>query len=243
LFKCEIRKSKMEIAASIKGASKEYRTGDTVITALQPSTFEFKKKELTLIIGPSGSGKTTLLSLLGCVIFPTTGEVYIDNVLVNNLSNKELAGLRLRHIGFVFQSFNLLAPLNVLENVMHPLRLAGISKKEAKLKAEEALMKVNMESKVKSLPKNLSGGQQQRVAIARALVTEPSIMLCDEPTASLDFKSVGIVMEELKMLSDSGKSVIVVTHDLRLKPFADRIIYVNNGIASDKPSEDEIFHN
>ncbi|NLJ44764.1 MAG: ABC transporter ATP-binding protein [Bacteroidales bacterium] len=233
----------MEIAASVRGASKEYKTGDTVITALQPTTFDFRKKELTLIIGPSGSGKTTLLSLLGCVIFPTTGEVYIDNRLVNNLSDKELARVRLKNIGFVFQNFNLLAPLNVLENVMQPLILSGAGKKEARIKAEEALSKVNMESRMKSLPKNLSGGQQQRVAIARALVTEPSLMLCDEPTASLDINSVGIVMEELKMLSDSGKSVIVVTHDLRLKPFADRIIYVNNGIASDKPSEDEIFHN
>ena len=233
----------MEIAASIRGASKEYKTGDTVFTALQPTTLDFMKKELTLIIGPSGSGKTTLLSLMGCVIFPTTGEVYIDNLLVNNLNDKELAKVRLKKIGFVFQSFNLLAPLNVLENVMHPLRLSGTGKKEAKLKAEEALKKVNMESRVKSLPKNLSGGEQQRVAIARALVTNPSVMLCDEPTASLDIRSVGIVMEELKMLSDSGKSVIVVTHDLRLKPFGDRIIYVNNGFASDKPSVDELFHN
>jgi len=239
----ETNRVNMEIAASLRGASKEYKAGEFVITALQPTTFDFMKKELTLIIGPSGSGKTTLLSLTGCVIFPTSGEVYIDNLLVNNLSEKELARVRLKNIGFVFKNFNLLAPLNVLENVMHPLRLSGISKKEAKLKAEEALKKVNMESRVKSLPKNLSGGEQQRVAIARALVTEPTIMLCDEPTASLDIRSVGIVMEELKMLSDSGKSVIVVTHDLRLKPFADRIIYVNNGIASDKPSKDEIFHN
>ena len=111
----------MEIAASVRGASKEYKTGDTVITALQPTTFDFRKKELTLIIGPSGSGKTTLLSLLGCVIFPTTGEVYIDNRLVNNLSDKELARVRLKNIGFVFHNFNLLAPLNVLENVMHLL--------------------------------------------------------------------------------------------------------------------------
>lgn len=233
----------MEIAASVKGATKEYKAGDTVITALQPTTFDFRKKELTLIIGPSGSGKTTLLSLLGCVIFPTAGEVYVGDLMVNNLSDRELAKVRLENIGFVFQNFNLLAPLNVLENVMHPLRLSGMGKKEARSKAIEALKKVNMEDRVRSLPKNLSGGQQQRVAIARALVTEPSIMLCDEPTASLDIRSVGIVMEELKMLSDSGKSVIVVTHDLRLKPFADRIIYVNNGIASDKPSEEEIFHN
>jgi putative ABC transport system ATP-binding protein len=233
----------MEIAASIRGASKEYKTGDTVITALGPTTCDFMKKELTLIIGPSGSGKTTLLSLLGCVIFPTKGEVYIDNILANSLNERELANLRLKNIGFVFQSFNLLSPLNALENVMQPLRLSGISKKAAKLKAEDALRKVNMEDRADSLPKNLSGGQQQRVAIARALVTDPSIMLCDEPTASLDIRSVGIVMEELKMLSDSGKAVIVVTHDLRLKPFADRIIYVNNGIASDKPSGDEIIHN
>ena len=238
-----INNNYMEIAASVKGASKEYKTGDTVITALQPTTFDFMKKELTLIIGPSGSGKTTLLSLLGCVIFPTAGEVYIGNLMVNNLTDKELARVRLKNIGFVFQNFNLLSPLNVIENVMHPLRLSGTGKKEAKIKAEEALIKVNMEDRFKSLPKNLSGGQQQRVAIARALVTEPSLMLCDEPTASLDIRSVGIVMEELKMLSDSGKSVIVVTHDLRLKPFADRIIYVNNGIASDKPSEGDIFHN
>jgi putative ABC transport system ATP-binding protein len=233
----------MGIAASIKEASKEYKTGDTVITALQPTTFDFMKKEFTLIIGPSGSGKTTLLSLLGCVIFPSTGKVYIDNLLVNNLSYREQARVRLKNIRFVFQSFNLLDPLNVLENVMHPLRLSGTSKKEAKLKAEEALKKVNMKSNVKSLPKNLSGGQQQRVAIARALVTEPSMMLCDEPTASLDIRSVGIVIVRLKMLSDSGKSFIMVTHDLRLKPFTDRIIYVNNVIDSVKPSEDEIFHN
>ncbi|MCU0363598.1 MAG: ABC transporter ATP-binding protein [Bacteroidales bacterium] len=233
----------MEIAASIKGASKEYRTGDTVITALQPTTFDFMKNELTLIIGPSGSGKTTLLSLLGCVIFPTTGDVYINNRQVNNLNDRELASVRLKNIGFVFQSFNLLAPLNVLENVMHPLRLAGVSSKDARLRAEDALSKVSMEDRVKSLPKNLSGGQQQRVAIARALVTDPLMMLCDEPTASLDIKSVAIVMEELKMLSDSGKAVIVVTHDLRLRPFADRIVYVNNGVASDKPSEEDIFHN
>ncbi len=233
----------MEIAARIKDASKEYKAGDMVITALQPTTFEFRKKELTLIIGPSGSGKTTLLSLLGCVIFPTTGEVFINEKRVNDLSDRELAGVRLKNIGFVFQNFNLLAPLNALENVMHPLRLSGIDKKSARFQAEEALKKVNMEDRMNSLPKNLSGGQQQRVAIARALVTDPSIMLCDEPTASLDIRSVSIVMEELRMLSESGKSVVVVTHDLRLRPFADRIIYVNNGLVTDKPSENEIFHN
>ncbi|EMS33660.1 ABC transporter, ATP-binding protein [Mariniradius saccharolyticus AK6] len=232
----------MEVVASLTNASKQYKTGDTVITALQPTTCEFRKDELTLIIGPSGSGKTTLLSLLGCVIFPTTGEVTICNQKINDLGQNELAEVRLRNIGFVFQSFNLLAPLNGLENVMQPLLLQRVNKKEARQRAEDALQKVNMLDRMYNLPKMLSGGQQQRVAIARALVTNPSLMLCDEPTAALDIKSVAIVMEELKMLSTTGKSVAVVTHDLRLKPFADRIIYVNNGVASEQPSEEDSFH-
>jgi putative ABC transport system ATP-binding protein len=232
----------MNIAASVREASKKYKSGDTEITALQPATFDFMKNELTLIIGPSGSGKTTLLSLLGCVIFPTSGEVYVNNTLVNGLNDNELAKLRLQNIGFVFQSFNLLSPLNALENVMQPLILMGIGRKEAKVRAQEALVKVNMETRARSLPKDLSGGQQQRVSIARALVADPSLMLCDEPTAALDFKSMGIVMDELKKLSTSGKSVAVVTHDLRLKQYADRIIYVHDGVASDTPAEEDVFH-
>lgn len=232
----------MEIVASVTNASKQYKSGDTVITALQPTTCEFRKNELTLIIGPSGSGKTTLLSLLGCVIFPTTGEVVICNQPINGLGQKELAHVRLNNIGFVFQSFNLLAPLNALENVMQPLLLLGVSKKEAKLRSEEALRKLNMQDRMMNLPKMLSGGQQQRVAVARALVTNPSLMLCDEPTASLDIKSAALVMQELKMLSTTGKCVVVVTHDLRLKQFADRIIYVNNGVASENPINEELFY-
>lgn len=232
----------MDIVASVKNASKEYKTGDTVITALQPTTFDFRRNELTLIIGPSGSGKTTLLSLLGCVIFPTQGEVYVANTLINGLGQRALAAIRLKNIGFVFQSFNLIAPLNALENVMQPLLLMGVGKKEARERAEQALAKVNMSDRMKNLPKMLSGGQQQRVAIARALVTNPSLILCDEPTAALDIKSAAMVMQELKQLSTSGKSVAIVTHDLRLKPFADRIIYVNDGKASETPFEEELLH-
>ncbi len=232
----------MDIVASVKNASKEYKTGDTVITALQPTTFDFRRNELTLIIGPSGSGKTTLLSLLGCVIFPTQGEVYVANTLINGLGQRALAAIRLKNIGFVFQSFNLIAPLNALENVMQPLLLMGVGKKEARERAEQALAKVNMSDRMKNLPKMLSGGQQQRVAIARALVTNPSLILCDEPTAALDIKSAAMVMQELKQLSTTGKSVAIVTHDLRLKPFADRIIYVNDGKASETPFEEELLH-
>ncbi len=232
----------MDVVARIKDASKNYKTGDTVIKALQPSSFDFKSNELTLVIGPSGSGKTTLLSLLGCVIFPTGGEVYINEKLINGVSEKELAGIRLRNIGFVFQNFNLISPLTAFENVMQPLVLMGLGREEVRERALKALRKVSMEERMKELPKNLSGGQQQRVAIARALVTDPDLMLCDEPTAALDIRSVKTVMEELKLLSSSGKSVVVVTHDLRLKPFADRIIYVNNGFVSDTPFDEDIFN-
>ncbi len=241
-MKLNKKNKSVDIVASVSNASKQYKTGDTVIAALQPTTIDFERNQLTLIIGPSGSGKTTLLSLLGCVIFPTTGEVSICNNKINGLGQKELADIRLNNIGFVFQSFNLLQPLNGLENVMQPLLLMGRSKKEAKERAIEAIKKVNMEERMFNLPKMLSGGQQQRIAIARALVTNPSLILCDEPTASLDIKSVAIVMEELKTLSKTGKSVAVVTHDLRLKQYADRIIYVNNGVASLTPLEDEAFH-
>jgi len=213
-----------------------------VITALQASSVELKSKELTLIIGPSGSGKTTLLSLFGCVIYPSFGEVWIDGRKVNELNEKQLAKIRLEKIGFVFQKFNLIIPLTALENVMLPLQLQGIGDKEAKKKATEALVKVGMGDRLKNLSADLSGGQQQRVAIARALVTDPEIILCDEPTASLDIKSVSIVMEELKMLAQQGKAVAVVTHDSRLRPFADRIIYVTDGAITDKPSDNEILH-
>lgn len=229
--------SENRVIAEIKGACKEYQTGDTLITALKPTNVQFKTGELTLIIGPSGSGKTTLLSLLGCVIYPTRGDVFIEGQQVNTLSAKQLSALRLNKIGFVFQSFNLLAPLSSLENVMVPLQLMNYSDAEAKKKAEKALELVGMQERMKNLPKMLSGGQQQRVSIARALVTNPPIVLCDEPTAALDVKSVGVVMNELKALAKNGKSVIVVTHDMRLKAFADRIIYVDNGIATENQME------
>jgi len=228
-----------KIIAQIIKAGKDYKTGDTTITALQPSTMDLLAGELTLILGPSGSGKTTLLSLFGCVIYPTSGEVFIDGVKINDLSENKLAAIRLEKIGFVFQQFNLVAPLNSLENVMLPMMLQGVAEKEATTRATTALANVGMDKKIGKLPKTLSGGEQQRVAIARALVTNPEMLLCDEPTASLDIKSVAVVMEELKQIAKNGKAVAVVTHDTRLRPFADRIIYVNDGMVSDKPFEEE----
>ncbi len=236
----ENSKDKNRVIAKVVNAGKEYTAGDTKITALKASTVELRSGELLLIIGPSGSGKTTLLSLFGCVLYPSFGEVWIDNVQVNNLNESKLAELRLNKIGFIFQRFNLIAPLTALENVMMPLLLQGSSDSDARLKAAAALEKVGMGDRMKNLSNDLSGGQQQRVAIARALVTNPEMMLCDEPTASLDLASAGIVMRELKELAKQGKAVAVVTHDTRLRPFADRIVYVLEGGISDKPVEEEI---
>jgi putative ABC transport system ATP-binding protein len=218
--------------AQVINASKEFKSGDSIIVALKPSSMELEKGKLTLIIGPSGSGKTTLLSLIGCVIYPSSGEVIIDGIKTSTLNANKMAHLRLNKIGFVFQQFNLLAPLNAEQNVMLPLTLMGKGQAEARKKARAAMEKVNMLHRAKSLPKTLSGGEQQRISIARALATDPPIMLCDEPTASLDTTSAHTVMEELKMLASEGKAIAIVTHDMRLKPYADEIIYVTAGEVS-----------
>jgi len=228
--------------AQVIGASKSYQTGDQTITALHPTDFKLYPGELTLIVGPSGSGKTTLLSLLGCVIYPTQGEVVVTGRAISRLKKRELAKVRLRNIGFVFQSFNLIQPFTAEENVMLPLRLMGLPESEVRSRAHEAMETVGMLDRRRQLPKQLSGGQQQRIAIARALVTKPVLMLCDEPTAALDPRSISVVMEELKELTEQGMALAVVTHDMRLRSYADRIIYVNEGHVSDTPFEDDLLH-
>jgi putative ABC transport system ATP-binding protein len=230
-----------ETIISLKGVNKIYKTGDTTITALDESDLAFKKGELTLIMGPSGSGKTTLLSILGCVIYPTNGEVYFLDRNVTGLRENDLAAIRLNQIGFVFQQFNLLEPLTALENVMQPMVLQQLKHSEIKRRAVKALEKVGLQDRMNNLPKKLSGGQKQRVAIARALVTDPPIVLCDEPTASLDAQSAAVIMQELKELAVEGKAVIIVTHDLRLRKFADRIIYVEEGKVSNTISNEEEY--
>jgi putative ABC transport system ATP-binding protein len=219
--------------AELIQVNKEYQTGDQKIIALQTTDFQLMEGQLTLILGPSGSGKTTLLSLLGCVIYPTNGNLYVMGKHVNKLNPAELAHLRLQNIGFVFQQFNLLAPLTAEENIAMPLKMQGVSGREIKSRVREALEKVDMTDRRKSLPKQMSGGQQQRVAIARALVTNPKIILCDEPTASLDKDSLAVVMTELKTLAQSGKAVAVVTHDPRLQHYADRAVEVKNGFVNE----------
>jgi putative ABC transport system ATP-binding protein len=223
-----------ETVAELIGASKKYKSGQYEIVALHPTDLSLGMGELLLIIGPSGSGKTTLLSLVGCVLYPTEGCVCIQGTNTKDLSDKQLAKLRRQEIGFVFQNYNLIAPLTSEENIKVPLVLNRLPKDSIKRKVNEALDTVSLGHRRRSIPKQLSGGEQQRVAIARALVSDPTIILCDEPTASLDSESMGVVMRELRNLADSGKAVAIVTHDLRLKEYADRIVYLENGKISKK---------
>ena len=215
--------------AELIGASKVYKNGPVEIVALHPTDLVLKRGEMLLIIGPSGSGKTTLLSLIGCVLYPTEGCVCIHGTNTKDLSDRQLARLRREKIGFVFQNYNLIGPLTSEDNVRVPLILNKLSKEEIQKKSRQALHTVGLNDRKRSIPKQLSGGEQQRVAIARALVNEPSIILCDEPTASLDSDSMGVVMDEVRKLADSGTAVALVTHDLRLKDYADQIVYLEHG--------------
>jgi putative ABC transport system ATP-binding protein len=217
------------VVAQLRGAAKTFRSGSIDIVALKETDLDVRAGELLLIIGPSGSGKTTLLSLLGCVLYPTSGCVCVKGVNTKLLNEKELADLRLNEIGFVFQNFNLVAPLTSEENVMAPLLLQRLGREEVRERADEAIGLVGLRERRRSLPKQLSGGEQQRIAIARALVSNPSIVLCDEPTASLDSGSIEVVLKELRSLADAGKAVAIVTHDPRLEGFADRTVYLENG--------------
>ena len=225
------------VVAELIGASKKFKSGNLEIIALQKTDLKLRKGELLLIIGPSGSGKTTLISLLGCVLYPTEGCVCINKINTKDLNEKKLAKLRREEIGFVFQNFNLVAPLSAEENIKIPLVLNKLPKEAIKQKIYKALEWVELGNRRRSIPKQLSGGEQQRVAIARALVSDPSIILCDEPTASLDSRSIEVILQELRGSADAGKAVAVVTHDPRLERYADRIIHLENGKIVDHPED------
>jgi putative ABC transport system ATP-binding protein len=219
--------------ARLQKCSRVFGSGENAITALQETDLEIFESELLLILGPSGSGKTTLLSLLGCVLYPTSGIVCIDSICTKELNQKQLADVRLHKIGFVFQNYNLIAPLTALENVMFPLRLLKLSRAACRERAESIIDALGMSKRKNSLPRQLSGGEQQRIAIARALVTQPAIVLCDEPTASLDVRSAEVVMKELRNLTKQKHAVIVVTHDNRLISYADKIKHIEDGFVTD----------
>src|SRR5688572_24889941 len=217
--------------ARMVGVGKTYGSGEHAVTALSNATLDIEPGEVTLIEGPSGSGKTTLISILGLLLKPTAGQVWIEGRDVAGLGEKHLPGLRARNFGFVFQGFNLFPALTALENVAMAIQMKDTRRKDPKGEARRLLEMVGLGSRIHHLPADLSGGQKQRVAIARALGGNPPILVGDEPTAALDTKTALSVMELLRELaSNAGRAVVVVTHDPRLERFADRVVRVEDGL-------------
>jgi putative ABC transport system ATP-binding protein len=232
----------MQPAIAVREVTKNYVEGSAGTLALRGVDLDVHRGELVLLMGPSGSGKTTLLSIMGCILTATAGSVQIAGKEITTLSQKQLPGIRLEHIGFVFQGFNLFPTLTAGENVELMLDLKGVHKKQAKQRAGELLEQVGLSDKYKSFPSDLSGGQKQRVAIARALAGDPEIVLADEPTAALDSHTGRTVMEMMRDLAhERGRAVVIVTHDSRVLEFADRSIRIEDGlIAQPKAPQPEI---
>ncbi|MCD6120413.1 MAG: ABC transporter ATP-binding protein [Spirochaetales bacterium] len=214
----------------VKNVKKEYTLGEAVINALRGVNLEINSGKLLAIMGPSGSGKTTLMHLIGCLDIPTSGKIYLEGEDVSELSEESLARIRNKKIGFVFQQFNLLTRITILENVMTPLMYAHVPVKERKERAAEALKEVGLAERMNHRPTELSGGQRQRVAIARALVTEPSIILADEPTGNLDTETGSSILEIFKKINKNGKTVVVVTHDPEVGIMAGEIVHIRDGL-------------
>lgn len=210
--------------------SKTFGSGRTAIKAVRDVSLNIKAGDIVLIMGPSGSGKTTLISMIGTLLRPTEGSVEIDNQDVTKMPSDKLADFRLVSLGFIFQSFNLLAALNAEQNAMLPLLAKGIPKVAARQKARDLLTQLGMSERLQHLPRDLSGGEKQRVAVARALANEPKVILADEPTANLDTKSGQEVTRLLcNIACAEGKAVIIVSHDARLRDVAKRVIVIEDG--------------
>jgi len=203
--------------------------GDSVVKALSNIDLEIHKGDFIAITGPSGSGKSTMMNLVGCLDVPTEGHIFLDSYDITMLQESQLAKIRGKKIGFIFQQFNLMQNLNAKENIMMPMMFQNISSKDRDEKAEQLLRAVELTDREKHKPGEMSGGQQQRVAIARALSNNPEVILADEPTGNLDSKTGEIVMEFLKKLNSEGKTIIIVTHDLNIAKQAKRIIKLRDG--------------
>ena len=220
----------MQPAIAVRQLTKTYMEGNAGTLALRGVDLDVHAGELLMLVGPSGSGKTTLLSIMGCILTASSGSVRVAGREVASLREKDLPAVRLQHIGFVFQGFNLFPTLTAGENVELMLDLKGVSAATARKRAQELLEQVGLGAKYESFPADLSGGQKQRVAIARALAGDPGIILADEPTASLDSHTGRNVMEMMRELARKrGRAVVIVTHDARVLDFADRIVKIEDG--------------
>ncbi|SFE02923.1 putative ABC transport system ATP-binding protein [Lentibacillus persicus] len=217
----------------LQSISKSYPVGRNVTEVLKDIDLIIQQSEFAAIMGPSGSGKTTLMNIIGCLDHATSGSYYLNEKLVTGYSEKEVAHIRNRDIGFVFQQFHLLPRLSALQNVELPMIYAGIRKKERRQKARDALHQVGLSDYAVYAPNELSGGQKQRVAIARAIVNQPDLILADEPTGALDTTTGKQVMAHFKQLNKEGTTIIVVTHEPGIAGYADRVITIQDGLLLD----------
>ena len=226
----------------MKGINKSYPMGEEQLQVLFDVNFEVYQKEFVAVLGPSGSGKSTLMNIIGCLDVASSGSYFLNGQDISKLKDKELASVRNRDIGFVFQNFQLLSRMSALDNVILPLIYAKVPAKERRQKAMLLLNKVGLGDKMGNNPKQLSGGQQQRVAIARAMITEPSIILADEPTGALDQATGAQIMELFKELNREGKTIIMITHDPKIARQAQRIVHILDGRIYSQEEYDALYN-
>ncbi len=220
---------KQEAIIELKNVHRDYVMGDTKIHAIEDVSLQIKRGDFVALIGPSGSGKSTMMNLVGALDLATQGDIYLDNVDIEHLHESELAQIRGKKIGFIFQTFNLIPTLTALENVMLPMIFQNIDREERIEKATKLLKEVKLGHRLEHLPNMLSGGERQRVAIARALANDPEVILADEPTGNLDSKTGEEIVSMFNQLNKEGKTIILVTHDINMAKHANKIYKLKDG--------------